>query len=180
MSEVEVPLEQTLQDIEHAAHGAAQSWITWSALLSALFAVMAAVSALHAGHEVNEAMLQQMKASDTWAFYQAKGIKAHLAESRVELLTALAKPVPETLPSKIAQYEQEQKELQKTARENGEASEAHLRRHEIFAKAVTFFQIAIAVTAIAVLSRRRHFLYASAGFGLVGLFFLGNAFLTKI
>jgi len=54
-----------------------------------MLAVLAAVSALMAGYHANEAMLEQMKATDDWAFYQAKGIKANLLQTKMELLTAL-------------------------------------------------------------------------------------------
>jgi hypothetical protein len=37
---------------------------------------------------------------------------------------------------------------------------------------VTFFQVAIAVAAISVLTKRRKFWFVSLGFGLLGLFFL--------
>ncbi len=52
------------------------------------------------------------------------------------------------------------------------SSERHLHAHEILARAVTLFQAAIAMTAIAVLTRRKHFLWFSAGMGVAGLAFL--------
>lgn len=185
MSEIEVPLEQTQQDLEHAAHhashggGAQQSWITWSALLSAGLAVLAAIAALRAGSEVNEAMLKQMRASDSWAFFQAKGIKANGLETRIQILTALGKEVPPELKTKIAEYGTEQKELSEKAKTLDEESEGHFHRHEVFASSVTFYQIAIAITAIAVLSRRRKFLFVAAAFGCVGVGYLVKAFLTS-
>jgi hypothetical protein len=187
MSEIEVPIEHLQQDMEHAAHeaghggggsGHGQSWITWSALLSALLAVLAAVAALQAGHNVNEAMISQMKASDGWSYYQAKGLKANLLQSRIDILAAMGKEAPAGSTEKLAQYDADQKEISAKAEENQKASEAHLTKHEIFAESVTFYQIAIAVTAIAVLARRRRFLYVSACFGIVGLYYLIQGFLS--
>lgn len=192
MSEIEVPIEKIQQDLEHAAahgghgggHGAggsgAQSWVTWSALLSALLAVMAAVAALRAGGEVNEAMLKQMKASDSWAYYQAKGIKANVTETRAQILEGLGKESPADLKEKLARYGEEQKEIKEKAEVLEHESEEHFHRHETFATAVTFFQIAIAVTAIAVLARRRYFLLVSLAFGLIGTVFLVRAFLMAM
>lgn len=183
MAEIEVPIEKVQQDLEHAAHGHhggehGQSWVTWSALLSAFLAVFAAVGALNAGHQVNEAMLQQMKGSDTWAYFQAKSIKLSLVESRSQILEGLGKEPARDLKAKGEQYEKEKEELKEKAEGHEKASEAHFRSHEIFARSVTFFQIAIAVTAIAVLARRKQFLFVALGFGAVGIFYFAQGFLS--
>jgi Domain of unknown function (DUF4337) len=183
MSEIEVPIEKVQQDLEHAAHGhhgdeSGANWITWSALLSAVLAVLAAVAALQAGHQVNEAMLNQMKASDTWSYFQAKGIKMNLAETRSQILEGLGKEPSADLKSKIEDYQKEKKELSEKAEHLEEMSEAHFHSHEIFATSVTFYQIAIAVTAIAVLAKRKKFLLVAMGFGGVGLFYLVQGFIS--
>ena len=182
MSEIEVPIEKIQADIEHVAHGGHHepqtNWITWSALLSAVLAVLAAIAALHAGHQVNEAMVDQMKASDSWNYYQAKSIKQNIAQTKAELLVALGKESPGELKSKIDDYANDQKEIQEKAKHHEEQSEAHFHKHEIFAQAVTFFQIAIAVTAIAVLARRRKFLWVAVVFGIGGAFYVIQGFLT--
>ena len=45
------------------------------AISTALMAVFAAMASLLAGHHADEAVIEQIRASDQWAFYQAKGIK---------------------------------------------------------------------------------------------------------
>jgi len=45
-------------------------------------------------------------------------------------------------------------------------------RHLIFARGVTMFQIAIAVAAISVLTKRTRFWYVGLAFGAAGVFFL--------
>ena len=80
MVEIEVPLEQTQEHLQHAAlHGGSEngfSLINVGAVLSALIAVFAAICALLAGHYSNEAMIEQIKSSDQWSYFQAKGIKS--------------------------------------------------------------------------------------------------------
>jgi hypothetical protein len=175
--EIEVPLENVQEHIEHAASHGGVGWITWSALLSAILAVAAAVAALQAGHHANEAMMDQIHASDTWAYYQAKGIKANVLETRVQILTAIGKPPGEEVKAKLGEYSEQQKELNDKAEEHERESRAHFTRHETFATSVTFFQIAIAVTAISVLTRRRRFLGVTGIFGLIGLVYLCLGFL---
>src|SRR5512143_719505 len=54
------------------------AWTRYIALTTALLAVFAAVGALQSGALVNEAMMNQLKASDTWAEYQSARLKDHL------------------------------------------------------------------------------------------------------
>jgi hypothetical protein len=142
------------------------------ALSSALLAGLAAVCSLLAGHHANEAMIEQIQSSDQWAYYQAKGIKAAVLGSKLELLEAEGKKISLKDNEKLAGYKKEQDEIQELAKEKQRDSESHLRLHVIFARGVTLFQIAIAVGAISVLTNRRAFWFVSLVFGLVGVFFL--------
>jgi lipopolysaccharide export LptBFGC system permease protein LptF len=67
--------------------------------------------------------------------------------------------------------------ISKDAEEKEGISRSHFLVHSTFAKAVTFFQIAIAVSAISVLIRRRRFWFLSLGFAAFGLFFFVEGFL---
>src|SRR4051794_23626880 len=89
--EIEVPTEHLHEKMEEEAHHGGK-WVAKVAVSSAILAVCAAISALLAGHHANEAMLEQMQATDQWAFYQAKGIKASVIQSKNEMLDALGKP----------------------------------------------------------------------------------------
>ncbi len=180
MEEIEVPLEGLHEEMHHHAsgggHGGGPSWIMQGALLSACLAVFAAISALLAGHYANEAMIEQLQSSDQWGYYQAKGIKASVLDVKREMQKLLGKGVDPAVEEKLNEYKKEQQEIFEKATEKEHESKAHLKKHEILAKSVTFFQIAIAVTAIAVLARKPQFLFVSLGFGAAGIFFLVQAY----
>ena len=89
MERPEVPLEQSQEEIAHHAHHATEKWILGVALTAAFLAVLAAITSLMAEHHANEAMLDQIRSSDKWSFYQAKSIKANLFTAKIELLRAL-------------------------------------------------------------------------------------------
>lgn len=101
MDQPEVPLEQTQEDLLHHAHAAAETWVLGVALTAALLAVLAALSALMAEYHANEAMILQIQSSDQWNYYQAKGIKANLLNSKAELLAALDKTADEKDKNKL-------------------------------------------------------------------------------
>ena len=172
MEDPEVPTEHLHEEINEHAIKPKTSWTLGVALSSALLAGLAAVSSLLAGHHSNEALIEQMQSSDQWAFYQAKGIKAAILANKMELLAANGKPSSEKDEQKLSTYKEEQTEIQSRAKEKQEAAEVHLHLHVIFARAVTLFQIAIALGAISVLTNRKTFWFASLLLGLTGLGFL--------
>ena len=60
------------------------------------------------------------------------------------------------------------KEIETKGHELEESSEAHMKDHVVIARAVTAFQIAIAMAAIAVLARRPKLWWVSLALGTVG------------
>jgi hypothetical protein len=174
MEEIEVPTEGLQEEMHHHAEHASERdrWISRVALSSAILAGLAAVSALLSGHHANDAMLEQLRASDHWSYYQAKGIKSSVLSTRIALLQALGKKPTDADFEKQKQYEADQKEVSEEAKKEEADSRAHFLNHEVFARAVTFFQIAIAIGAISVLTRRRHYFWLSMGAGVLGLGFL--------
>jgi len=177
MTEIEVPTEHLHEHLHHHAHNSGQRWIMLVALTAALLAVFAAITALFAGHFANEAMIDQIQSSDKWAFYQAKGIKSSILESRVELIKELGKtPNPKDI-EKIEKYKEEQKEIEKEAREKEVGSKQYLKTHNTLSRGVTIFQIAIAICAIAALTQRKWLWFSSIFLGAWGVIFLMIAFL---
>src|SRR5512137_1521243 len=74
------------------------------ALTTALLAALAALASLRAGATVNEALALkteatrlQAEASDQWAYYQAKGLKAAVAEAAAAAYSAAGKEPPAEL-----------------------------------------------------------------------------------
>ena len=111
MEEQETPLEDVHEGIHHHAEHAKESWVLGVALSTALIAAIAAIASLLAGDYVNEAMLEQIKASDHWAHYQAKGIKAVEFTTRKRLLEASGKSLNEDETEKLADYSKDEKEI---------------------------------------------------------------------
>ena len=180
MEEIEVPTEHLQEEIHHRAHEAAERWQMQVALSSALLAVFAALAALLSGHDANESMMEQIQSSDKWSHYQSKSIKEAVQRSQVELMVALGKPVPPKTEEALERYEKEKEKLAEEAKEKAEKSEHLLARHERFSVAVTFFQVAIGVAAISVLTRRKRFFQVSLLFGMVGLLMLIVGALVRI
>ena len=162
----EVPLEHLHEEIHHhAAHG---GWISGVALSTAFLAVLAAIAGLLAGSHANEAMMSQIEAADQWGFYQAKSIKAAVLEAK----TTLSSTMSEADRAKAEKYAEEESEIKREA-ETKQSEAKHLfHKHEIFARAVTMFQIAIAIAAISALTKQKPVWAVSRVFGVSGTVFL--------
>ena len=170
------PVEKLSEEFREAAEHANEGWLKYSALLSVLFAVMAALAGLESAHNANDAMIEQIQASDQWNYYQAKGIKAMLTETEQRILKQLDKPIGDS-EQRLQKYQAEQQEIKNESMRLSGSSTHHLERHEIFARAVTLFQVSIASVGIAVLTRRRYFVLPSLVLGAAGIFFLLQGFL---
>src|SRR5437899_1141232 len=85
MEEAEVPLEHLHEQVHHSVEHSGAVWISWVALSTAILAVLAAIAGLLSGRHVNEAMMNQIEASDQWSYYQAKSIKASVLDAKIAL-----------------------------------------------------------------------------------------------
>jgi hypothetical protein len=165
MEEIEVPTEHLHEAInEHAKEG--KRWSLYLAISTAFMAVLAALAALMAGHYSNEALIEQIKASDQWSYYQAKGIKAEIAS---------LSPTKDII--KIEKYKTDQQSIKGIAQDFEKRSNVYLDQHVILSRAVTMFQIAIAISAISILTGRRWLWYFAILISLIGIvFFISSYF----
>ncbi len=177
MEELEDPTERLKETLE-AAEEKKERWTLYVALSTAIIAVLAAIAGMYGNHHANEAMLERVKSSDQWAFYQSKSIKSEIAASTATVLAAIGKPLPEESAGKMEQYKADKEKIKKEAEDLENSSEEHMRVHVILSRAVTIFQIAIAISAIAILTRRKLMWYLSMLLAMGACYFFVLGFLT--
>ena len=175
MEEAEVPLEHLHEQAHETAKHTGEAWISGVALSTAILAVLAAIASLLSGRFVNEAMMNQIEASDQWSYYQAKSIKASVLDAKI----SLAGTPNASDESKRDRYEKEQEEIKSEAQRKEAAAKSNFHKHEIFAGGVTMFQIAIAIAAISALTKKRQFWIVSLLFGAAGCAFLVLAAISR-
>jgi hypothetical protein len=161
MEDPEVPTEHLHEHIQEAANEGHDKWSMFVAISTAFMAAFAALSSLMAGHQSNEALISQMKASDQWAYYNAKGIKAEVADAVTKINFSKVADSSKDVAARKAKLKEDQKKIQEKAEELEKESELHLGKDMILARAVTFFQIAISISAISILSKKRPLWYIS-------------------
>lgn len=181
--EPEIDTDKLRETIDEEIERSGSSMLRWVSLSTALLAAVAAIASLRAGDTVNEALALksdatrvQAEASDQWAFYQAKGIKGAVARATAATWKAAGRPVPPELEATATRYDSEQKDLQVKAHELETERDAKeheaaslLEKHHHYAASVALFQVAIALGAVAALTRVRLVWYGSLALGTIGL-----------
>src|SRR5215831_21345160 len=116
MEELEDPTERLQEKIhEELEEEKRDKWSLYVVLSTALMAVLAAFSGWLGGHHANEALIAQMKSSDQWAYYQAKGIKSEIAAAEGKVIASVThQPVPDDNQKRTARYQQEQESIKQT------------------------------------------------------------------
>ncbi len=143
------------------------------ATVGAIFSYMGGATQANAGLYKNNAALKKTEASNQWNYFQAKSTKQALAELARDLAADDKKP---NYQSKVDRYEKEKTEI-KTAAEKLESdatqwdkqSDEQMHQHHRWAQATTLLQVAIAMAAIALLTRKKWFEYAMFALGGGGL-----------
>jgi hypothetical protein len=124
-----------------------------------LFAYMGGSTQSNAGLYKNDAAIKKTEAANQWAFFQSKSSKQNLAELAQDLVPEARKAF---YAEEVKRYEVEKKEIRNKAQALEEESKAweaksaeQIHQHHRWAQATTALQIAIAMAAIALLTKRK-------------------------
>ena len=144
------------------------------ATIGAIFSYMGGATQSNAGLFKNNAALKKTEASNQWNYFQAKSTKQSLAEISRDLAPENRQNIYQ---AKIDRYEKEKLEI-KVAAEKLEAesmawdkkSDEQMHQHHRWAQATTVLQVAIAMAAIALLTRKKwleYVMFVVAGAGMI-------------
>lgn len=160
---------ETNEHLEHAMHAGHEveggnKFIGTVAMSIAVLAVVAAtvgsLETLESGGAIsakNEAVLFQNKASDSWAFYQAKSLKKNMYE--IAGAGIADGPLKEDYAAKSKRYDGESADIQNEAKKLEEESatklkegDVHEHRHHVLTFAVTLLHVGIALATISIVT----------------------------
>jgi hypothetical protein len=165
--------------IEHAGHGGDDGFASKIAVLTAVLSTLGALFSYEGGHTQNDALLhkneaaiQKTAASNQWNYYQAKSNKQNFAELSASLTRGDER---EKYLRAVERYQQEKSDikteaekLEEAAKEANHESDAEMKVHGRWALATTLLQISIALSAIALLTRKKWLLFGVYGASGVG------------
>jgi len=174
---------------EHAEHAAHErdpfiSRVTITvAVLAVLAAVAGSLETVEGGKALgaaSDAVLHQDQATDAWDEFQADGLKkfmytiaadsvpAHAADYKAAAKKRSEKQVEDR--RKATEHEAERDQLLKE-------SQGHEGRHHWLTGAATLFEIGIAMSTVAIITRRQWLWYIATAFGIGGIVLLATGYL---
>ncbi len=183
---------------------AAEKFRNRAALLIAFLAAVLAIGGLGGGNATDDMISNNIRASDTWAFFQAKNMRQTLYEVAAEGIQAeiAAAGAPTAAQAArlaeyratIARYEDEpdaeapndplRGEGKRQLRARAESFEAARERAEAqdanFDFAEVLLQLALVLGSVAILALNRPILWLAAGLGLAGSMLIANGFLLLV
>lgn len=167
------------------------NWTTFVALSTAFMAVLAALTTLYMGKFSSRTILFQAQESDQWNFYQAKSIKGHTYEMQkqmveLEYLTNKARMTPELAAkykkviegydASIKRYDEEKKDIKSKAEELDKAKDLSQTRAGKFSFGLIFLQIAIMVSSISVITKRKTLWVVGLVSAIIGVAYFVDGF----
>ncbi len=142
----------------------------------AVLAVLVAIVSL-LGHRSNtEEILLQSKAADTWAEFQAKSIRQNSAKQLSEVIDALelnksdkAEQAKAQFDQQSERYDREKEGLQEEAKKFEEEVQAEQKRGDRYDLGEALLEIALVITSITLLTKRRIFWRFGLLLGALGI-----------
>ncbi len=170
------------EDAEHAHHDPTLVPVTFT---MAVLAVFVAATALLGHRAHTEELMLQDKATDQWAFYQAKNIRRHTYELFLDLLTVSdlkdrerAEKLRQKYEQEVERYRDEQKEIESEARNFEREVETHRRKANRFDLGEVLLEVALVIASITLLTNRRFFWLSGVALGIAGLIIATTGFVV--
>jgi len=168
--------EEPQELAEHAEHGAHDSSLARVTVSMAILAVLVAAASLLGHRATTEQLLAQTKATDQWAYYQAKDIRRRSYELFIDqfaVFTLQNSPQVEAIKAKyekeIERYKDQQKEAEDEARKT--EAEVAVLQHKIdrYDLAEVMLEAALVICSITILTRKQIFWMFGVFLGACGL-----------
>lgn len=159
------------EEVEEHVHHAHEPFDKMVAATMAIMAALLAIVSVLGQHFITEELLMQAKASDQWAYYQAKDIRRFTAEATRDTLAELKQGsgFSPKYGQQANKYKSDASEIQEKAREYEHESERSGNKGRRFHFGEIFLEIAIVFSSLAILSKMKLMYYVGILSALVGI-----------
>ncbi|HWF13276.1 MAG TPA: DUF4337 domain-containing protein [Candidatus Acidoferrales bacterium] len=169
---------------ENAEHGRENPSFVHVSVTMAILAVCVAIVSLMGHRSHTEELMMQNRATDQWAYYQAKNIRLHNYQMSIDLLSMIefknkdqAAKVHDKYQSEVERYTKEQTEIEEKAKEDENESASAQHKADRYDLGEVFLEIALVISSLALLSGKRIFWVLGLMSGLTGLGIAASVFL---
>ena len=170
----------------HADHGNNPLVIPVSITISILAVLVAAVTLL--GHRAHtEELLLQAKASDQWAYYQAKNIRLRELQSFADLLGVVATQdkdkaaeIREKYAKEVERYGGDKEDISREAKDFEKERDLLQKRANDFDAGEGILEFALIICSLTLLTNKKLFWYSGIIIGAAGVIVALTGFLVHV
>lgn len=168
-----------------------ETWLTYLAMTTIILAVAATLSTFRGQGSSTKSVLNSIGASNQWSYFQSKKIRGYMFEMQKELLeTELKLKGPKASPeeraelqkvidsfsNKIQKWDADRDEIEQKARQHENNRDQFILHGQAFGYAVIFLQMAILLSSIAALMKKKSIWVAGLVVGAAGMVAFANGF----
>lgn len=166
-----------------------EKWQNYLAISTIIIAVCATLSTFKGGGFSTKSLMNQSKAANQWSYFQSKSIKLYLYTMQLENIKLLKhntnnagtsdaefEKTIKKYEDNIARYEKEKEEIKALATTLEKERDENKLHSERFGIAVIFLQIAILLSSISALMKKKYIWIISMAIGIVGVVYFFNGF----
>jgi hypothetical protein len=161
---------------ENAEHGRENPSLAPISVTMAILAVCVAIVSLMGHRSHTEELMMQNRATDQWAYYQAKNIRQHNYQMTLDLLSLIefkdkeqANKVSEKYQNEAQRYTKEESEIEEQAKDFENESAHAQRKADRYDLGEVFLEIALVISSLALLTRKQIFWFLGIISGVAGL-----------
>jgi len=168
-------------------HGAGNPLVIPVSVTISILAVLVAVVTLLGHRAHTEELLLQAKASDQWAYYQAKNIRLRELESFADLLGVAAvqdkdkaAEIRQKYGKEVERYGSDKEDISNEAKALEHQRDLYQQRADRFDAAEGILEFALIISSVTLLTNKKLFWYSGILIGIVGVVVALTGYLVHV
>ena len=176
--------KQEVHELHEQAHEVAHNpQLLPVTITMSVLAVFIAVSSLFGHRATTDELLNQTKATDQWAYYQAKNIRKHSDEQIADLLNMVdmkdkteGQKIIDKYSKEADRYKDEQKDIESEAKKLEDEAKLLQRKSDKFDFGEIILEAALVITSMTLLTKWRIFWFTGMVLGIIGVIMASMGF----
>jgi Domain of unknown function (DUF4337) len=156
------------------------------AVTMSILAVLVAIATLFGHRAATESLSLQTRATDQWAYYQAKNSRLHTSQVMADLLATLmpadkekAAALREKFLQDAEKYQKDKEAISEPAKELEKEEKLISRKEDWFDASEVILEIGLIICSLTLLARKKFFWYSGIGIGAVGFAVMFSGFFLR-
>lgn len=158
---------------EHSReHGSLPRWVEWASLSTMIMALFSAVGGFMASNTIDEAIVDRQKQIADLIALNRMELRSELLLTRLAVIESAGKQADQELLDQVQASNRAVLQSTKQASQEVAESQTHLQSNALFAIGTTILSVAITITGMAVIVRKKRLWFGGVGVSIAGAGFV--------